>query len=89
MDGADYGCDDASDADETDPSTGCNDGRDNDGDGWTDLADPDCPTPVSTGGEVGYDGSYACNDSVDNDGREGADARDPDCVDGYDTSEAG
>jgi len=61
----------------TDCTTACNDGIDNDGDGWTDGDDPDC----ATGDERGL-GTTACNDGVDNDGDDRADSDDPDCVSG-------
>jgi hypothetical protein len=52
------------------PETGrCDDGIDNDGDGWTDADDPEC---AGTGGEV-------CGDGADNDGDLLADCDDPDC----------
>lgn len=66
------------------PLHGCNDGADNDGDGWADVADPDCSAGNT---EVGT-GPSACNDGVDND-RDGAvDAADDYCADAYGNSEA-
>jgi len=44
---------------------GCSDCLDNDGDGWTDAADPDCKSRNATE-EVGYS-DYTCNDGLDND----------------------
>jgi hypothetical protein len=49
------------------PQEICDNGRDDDGDGKVDSADPDCQTP-----EI-------CNDNIDNDGDGLKDAADPDC----------
>jgi len=65
--------------------TPCQDGIDNDGDGWTDDGDPDCD--VSTG-EVGL-GTAGCNDGIDNDGDGLADAADPQCTSGRDDEVVG
>jgi hypothetical protein len=67
---------------------GCIDGRDNDGDGQIDLADPGCEGPLDTTESNGS--TSACSDGTDNDG----DARvdypdDPGCSDSGDTSELG
>jgi WD40 repeat protein len=61
----------------------CEDGIDNDGDGWLDEDDPDC-----AGGdkELGF-GDGECNDGEDNDGDELVDSADPGCEDGLDDSE--
>ena len=80
------GCVSASDSSEVDPATACNDGLDNDGDGWSDVADPDCATPVTTTGEVGYS-DIQCNDGVDNDTIQGTDGDDPSCGSARDNSE--
>ena len=65
------------------PATACNDGTDNDGDGWTDVLDPDCESGAE---EVGYSDA-ACNDGEDNDGDGYADMEDPECITGGDTDE--
>jgi len=66
------------------PATACNDGEDNDGDGWVDVLDPDCERGAE---EVGY-GDAVCNDGVDNDGDGLSDGDDPECVTGGDTDES-
>jgi len=53
----------------------CNDGIDNDLDGWTDGDDPDC----AGGDEDGGFGDTDCNDGVDNDGDGLTDSEDPEC----------
>jgi hypothetical protein len=55
----------------------CDNAIDEDGDGWTDRADPDC-LPGGRQLELGY-GVTACNDGQDNDGDGAIDAEDPDC----------
>ena len=65
--------------------TTCEDGSDNDGDGWVDDDDPDCligseETAATTG--------FACNDGEDNDGDGDIDADDADCENGYDEDES-
>ncbi|OGQ77468.1 MAG: hypothetical protein A2289_25170 [Deltaproteobacteria bacterium RIFOXYA12_FULL_58_15] len=62
----------------------CEDGDDNDNDGWTDDADPDC-----AGGddEVGF-GVTECNDDVNNDTDEEKDSADPECSDASDNDES-
>jgi len=65
-----------------DSTEGCGDCQDNDGDGWTDAADPDCAD-----GKVEDNstfGSTTCNDGIDNDGDGFIDAQDSDCTDGLD-----
>jgi len=62
----------------------CDDGIDNDGDGWTDADDPNC-TPGDR--ENGF-GDSECNDNIDNDDDGLTDSSDPDCVDGFDDSES-
>jgi len=60
----------------------CSDCSDNDGDGWTDIKDPDC----RVGGlenNSGF-GQYTCNDGVDNDLDGDVDAKDTDCSSGSD-----
>ena len=65
-------------------STGnCANGADDDGDGWIDLADPDCTTSVA---EAGF-AFTACNDGADNDGDGLQDQDDPQCGDGFDNDE--
>lgn len=61
----------------------CNDGMDNDGDGWIDANDPDCEDGPR---ELGYSDSQ-CNDDFDNDGDTYTDAADPDCDSGFDNTE--
>lgn len=56
--------------------TVCNDGLDNDGDGFVDLADPSCL-------DAGYNNeNSACNDGIDNDGDGLVDMADPVCAPG-------
>ncbi len=65
----------------------CEDGIDNDGDGWTDMSDPDCdgnPDGENTGGF----GTTECNDGIDNDGDTFIDSEDPDCDSATDDKEA-
>ena len=50
----------------------CEDGLDNDRDGWTDCADPSCRNTAACGAEV-------CTDGVDNDADGLIDCADPDC----------
>jgi Ca2+-binding RTX toxin-like protein len=54
-------------------SATCTDSTDNDGDGKTDAADPDCQTVE------GPAGNASCSDFVDNDGDGKTDQADPDC----------
>ncbi len=56
--------------------TECNDGLDNDGDGWVDEQDPDC---MSGDQETGF-GTGTCNDGIDNDGNGMTDSLDPSCI---------
>ncbi len=62
----------------------CEDGQDNDGDGWADGEDPDCDGGAAL--EVGF-GTDACNDGVDNDGDGGTDRDDGDCLNARSLSE--
>ncbi|MEC8425194.1 MAG: hypothetical protein VX000_15525, partial [Myxococcota bacterium] len=87
-DADDPGCEAGSDADETDPSTECNDGIDNDGDGWTDLADPVCSSIAVLLEDDDYGGTAQCNDGVDNDLDGDTDAADGACTSAADNSEA-
>ena len=70
----------------------CDDGLDNDGDGWLDAADPECfdaddnTFGVSIGQEAGF-GSAACNDGADNDGDLFVDSDDVGCADAVDDDE--
>ena len=66
------------------PINDCNDGSDNDGDGWFDAEDPDCELGLE---EVGL-GVDACNDGQDNDGDGATDADDPECESAQDDQEA-
>ena len=68
------------------PAPQCDDGEDNDGDGWVDLDDMGCEDQLDDSEED--DGSTECSDGVDNDGDTLIDAEDPDCVDGFDEAEA-
>ncbi len=52
----------------------CSDGIDNDGDGKTDLADPDCSVPGNA-----MEGPPACANGLDDDGDGLTDLGDPDC----------
>jgi WD40 repeat protein len=61
----------------------CNDGMDNDGDGWIDANDPDCEDGPR---ELGFTDTE-CNDDLDNDGDTHTDAADPDCDSGFDNTE--
>jgi hypothetical protein len=63
----------------------CHDGQDDDGDGWTDAADPDCRLGsfLLEGGPR----TAVCNDGVDNDGDGLVDADDAGCRHGADISE--
>jgi hypothetical protein len=54
----------------------CDNGSDDDSDGWIDLEDPDCS---SGGQELGL-GAGGCNDGEDNDGDGTVDREDSDCV---------
>lgn len=60
--------------------TACQDGLDNDGDGWIDELDPDCAAGTE---ELGL-GLAGCNDGLDNDGDGLIDANDPECTRGSD-----
>jgi len=62
VDGADVGCDDASDASERSTALPCDDGVDDDGDGLVDGADPGCREP----GWFAEDPQ--CDDGADDDG---------------------
>ena len=64
----------------------CNDGEDNDSDGWTDESDPDCvlaeeedPDAFYLKKENGYSDTE-CNDGEDNDEDGFTDADDPECI---------
>ncbi|MEO2004488.1 MAG: alpha/beta hydrolase fold domain-containing protein, partial [Candidatus Poribacteria bacterium] len=77
-------CDDAA-ALET---SACDDGADNDVDGWTDLADPGCSdvTDDDEGG-IGVPNLGECTDGIDNDTDSFIDGFDSNCDDASDTSE--
>ena len=66
----------------------CNDGKDNDGDGWTDYpADPTCNNqadPSESNLANGFLLKPDCADGKDNDGDGKSDANDPDCRNGSD-----
>ncbi len=57
----------------------CEDGLDNDGDGWIDAKDPDC---LEGSREIGF-GQSECNDGEDNDSDNSIDAADLSCNDGF------
>ncbi len=62
-----------------DAPSGCNDGRDDDGDGLVDFgADPGCASPNDTSER---DAALVCDDGVDNDGDGLIDGDDPACID--------
>ena len=65
-----------------DNTDSCGNCQDDDGDGWTDGADPDCAD-----GKVEDNhafGQTTCNDGIDNDNDGLIDAEDSDCADGLD-----
>ena len=62
----------------------CEDGIDNDGDGWIDNDDIDCK--MGHGIEVNYSG-FACNNGLDDDGDGLIDAEDTGCVFASDINE--
>jgi hypothetical protein len=64
---------------EGDPTT-CNDGVDNDADGFTDCDDFDCMNTCDPG--TGEDNDAACSDGIDNDGNGLTDCLDFNCSDG-------
>ena len=79
-------CVDAFDTVEDDLGS-CENGSDDDGDGWSDGDDPDCATST----EESLDGTLygtECNDGEDNDADGFVDAEDPNCVEGMDDIEA-
>ena len=59
---------------------------DNDGDGWTDLDDPDCTSELDLTEDGGF-GTSVCNDGEDNDGDGVIDADDPGCESATDSDE--
>ena len=65
--------------------TQCTDGRDNDGDGLKDGADPDCLHGADL--TEGPGDFTRCNDGIDNDADGARDERDEDCLNGDGTSE--
>ena len=64
----------------------CNDGVDNDNDGWTDGSDTACDSEWWNNEASGED--TECSDRVDNDGDGLIDADDPNCVDGWHDDES-
>ena len=77
------------DEDEVDPDTECNDGLDNDGDGWVDTEDPACINPSTPLENDGFQqNGDQCNDGADNDFDGLTDSEDPNCLAAYDASEA-
>ena len=71
------------DEDEAFAADSCDDGEDNDSDGWIDATDLDC---TMYGEEVGFSTLF-CNDGLDNDGDGLIDSNDMGCEDGFDFSE--
>ena len=65
----------------------CDNGIDEDGDGWVDEDDPDCWDGTL---EAGFEASFECNDGLDNDGEGGTDSADEQCerADGVEAAEA-
>lgn len=66
------------------PAKQCNDGLDNDGDGYTDLNDPGC---ASKNDDSELNPSVECDDGVDNDGDSAVDYNDNGCSGPSDTDE--
>lgn len=65
----------------------CNDGIDNDGDGWTDFpADPGCSSSTDDS-EFNEPTEFECSDAVDNDDDGLIDGHDPGCLDATDDDE--
>lgn len=64
---------------------GCHNCLDDDGDGWLDLADPDC---INAGTEETGFGDTDCNNGRDDDGDRVEDADDPECEDAGDGDES-
>ena len=83
VDAADPDCITALDDNETTASS-CEDGHDDDGDGWVDMEDPDCDDGGTE--EVGF-GPHECNDGIDNEIDGLVDAEDPDCAEATDDNE--
>jgi hypothetical protein len=65
--------------------TACDDGIDNDLDGWIDLVDPGCVDAADN--DEFFAGANECNDEFDNDGDGLVDGQDPDCTDPTDPTE--
>lgn len=63
---ADFGCDSATDTDESNPKSQCQNGIDDDGDGLTDY--PNDPGCASKQDNREGDGTSQCQDGIDNDG---------------------
>ncbi|PIN89627.1 hypothetical protein COU60_03385 [Candidatus Pacearchaeota archaeon CG10_big_fil_rev_8_21_14_0_10_34_76] len=68
-------------------SEACNDGLDNDGDGWIDMDDPGCGY-IRDVDENNSPRAYQCSDGLDNDGDGLIDGFDPDCSSWGDDSES-
>ena len=64
----------------------CNDGIDNDGDGWVDLEDPGCENS-NDAEETNSLTGWQCSDGIDNDGDSMIDANDSSCSSATDNSE--
>ncbi|MCH7568899.1 MAG: hypothetical protein IIA87_05775, partial [Nanoarchaeota archaeon] len=65
----------------------CNDGIDNDGDGWIDyLEDPGCVN-AEDDDESNPNTEFECSDGIDNDGDGLTDGYDPDCIFWFDNNE--
>lgn len=65
----------------------CNDGRDNDHDGYVDMEDPGCSSPTDNDEGNGHVGQWQCNDGIDNDGDGYVDMNDPGCSSSTDNDE--
>ena len=69
----------------------CNDGLDNDTDGWIDADDPICRAGSQNETIVAGTAQYsalACNNNIDDDEDGDIDSDDADCVSGKDNSES-
>ena len=77
---ADFGDYDGTVGGSEESETDCDDGIDNDGDGYLDCADWDCDYDPACGGEGGSDDSETdCDDGIDNDSDGYLDCEDWDC----------
>ena len=79
-----YGWDPSGEAEAPDA---CHDRLDNDLDGWTDEADPQCLADMTAEDDGPTSVTGNCNDGEDNDGDGWIDASDPECIDGAHSNE--